>query len=456
MLTHGAASAETDNARKLNVLFIVVDDLNHWVGHLGRNPQTKTPNIDRLAARGVAFSNAYCAAPLCNSSRAAALSGLRPFTSGVYHNRHDWRTVIPSELTLPSVFRQAGYDTATAGKLFHGHFSRNTDWEESLKNAGEDPAPTGDTGLKAFPFSELDCTDEEMKDWRIAEYGIQQLRKTHERPFFLSLGFQKPHLPWNVPRKYFDLHPLNAVELAPIKDDDLDDIPPAGKKVAHDGKRQRSVAESGRAKEAVQAYLAAISFVDAQIGRVIDALDDSPYRDNTIIVLWGDHGWHLGEKQHWSKFTLWEEATRAPLIWVAPGVTTPGTVSHRIVDFMTIYPTLTDLAGIATPEHVQGKSLCALLQNPDAPWDEPAITTFNRNNHAVRTQDWRYIRYSDGSEELYDERQDPHEWTNLAGDPDHAATKRELARFLPQQNAPAIETTVFPEDRPKADAKLER
>ena len=196
--------------------------------------------------------------------------------------------------------------------------------------------------------------------------------------------------------------------------------------------------ESGRWKEAVQAYLAAISFTDAMIGRLLDGFDNSAYADNTIIVFWGDHGWHLGEKQHWRKFALWEEATRAPLIWVVPGVTRPGGVCERTVDFMSIYPTLTGLAGIKTPAHVEGRSIRSLLADPQAAWDEPALTTFGFKNHAVRSEGWRYIRYANGDEELYDERQDPYEWTNLAGKPEYADRIRELARRLPARDAPEI------------------
>ena len=198
----------------------------------------------------------------------------------------------------------------------------------------------------------------------------------------------------------------------------------------------------------MQGYLAAISYADAMIGRLIEALRQvSPYRDNTIVVLWGDHGWHLGEKQHWRKFALWEEATRAPLIWVVPGVTKADGVCERTVDFMSIYPTLTDLCGIATPEHVEGPSIRALLADPKAAWDEPALTTYGCGNHAVRTEGWRYIRYADGGEELYDETADPYEWTNLAGEAAHAAKKAELAKMLPTKNAPDRPSWAWPEEQ---------
>jgi arylsulfatase A-like enzyme len=241
-----------------------------------------------------------------------------------------------------------------------------------------------------------------------------------------------------VPRKYYEQFPLDQIQLPPTKGNDLADLPPSGVKMAKPDGDHKAIVESGRWKEAIQSYLAAIAYADAMIGRLIDALDASPYRDNTIVVLWGDHGWHLGEKEHWRKFALWEEATRAPLIWIVPGLTKPGTVCERTVDFMSIYPTLTDLAGIPTPAHVEGKSIRALLENPQAEWDQPAVTTYGLGNHAVRSEGWRYIRYANGDDELYDEATDPYEWTNLAGDSAYADRKKELARFLPQSEHPNV------------------
>jgi arylsulfatase A-like enzyme len=430
-----AADAPIAVANRPNVLMIAVDDLNHWVGYLGRNRQAVTPNIDKLAARGVRFTRAYCAAPVCNPSRAALLSGLRPSSSGVYENNDDWRKVIPAEKTLITTFRNAGYFTAGSGKIYHAAYDRHAEWDDYLERPGTDPQPVGDTGVGGIKFAKLDCRDEDLREWKIVQYGIDQLAKPRgEKPFFLTVGLHKPHMPWNVPRKYFDLHPLDSIELPPTTPNDLADVPPAGVKLAKPQGDHKNIVDAGRWKEAIQAYLAASSYADAMIGRLLDALDASPHRDNTIIVFWGDHGWHLGEKEHWRKFTLWEEATRAPLIWVVPGLTKPS-VSERTVDFMSIYPTLTDLAGIPTPPHVQGQSIRPLLADPSAPWDRPAVTTYEFNNHAVRTEGWRYIRYADGGEELYDEAKDPYEWTNLAADPSLAAKKAELAELLPTDNA---------------------
>jgi arylsulfatase A-like enzyme len=323
-----------------------------------------------------------------------------------------------------------------AGKIYHEAYARRAEWDDYLERPGQDPRPTGDTGVGGIKFAPLDCDDDDLREAKIVGYGIDQLRKSHDRPLFLAVGLHKPHMPWNVPQKYYDMFPLDKIILPRVLDTDLDDIPPAGVKIARPQGDHRAILESGRWKDAVQGYLAAIAFADAMIGRLIDALDQGPNKDNTIIVLWGDHGWHLGEKQHWRKFTLWEEATRAPLMFVVPGVTQPGGVCSRTVDFMGIYPTLCDLCGLSRPKHVEGEDLKPLLANPEATWGQPALTTYMFNNHGIRSEKWRYIRYNDGSEELYDEEKDPMEWTNLAGKPELATVKAELARFMPTANTP--------------------
>ena len=431
-----------------NVLFIAIDDLRDWVGYLGKNAQVKTPHIDRLAKMGVAFTHSYCAAPICNPSRAALMSGLRPSTSGVYENNGDWRTVIAEDKPLTTTFRKAGYFVCGAGKIYHGAYDRPSEWDDYLTLEGGGKAQrqaekklspqARNDGVGGIKFAPLDCADSELPDYKITDYGIAQLGKKHDQPFFLAVGLHKPHMPWNVPQKYYDLFPLEGIKLPPYLADDLSDVPPAGVKMAKPDGDHKAMIESGRWKEAVQAYLAAIAYTDMNIGRLLDALDKSAHRDNTIIVLWSDHGWHLGEKNHWRKFALWEEATRAPLLWVAPGVTKPGTVCDRPVDFMSIYPTLCDLAGIPQPAHVEGRSLKPLLTDPQAAWEQPALTTHLFNNHSVRSAGWRYIRYANGDEELYDETKDPNEWKNLAATPEGAAKKAELAKFLPTANQPDI------------------
>lgn len=429
------SSGVAHGADKPNVLFIAVDDLNHWVGHLGRNRQTKTPNLDRLAAMGVSFANAHCAAPLCNPSRAALLSGKRPGTSGIYENDQPYEAVLTPQDSLVMRFKEAGYTTMGMGKLWHGGIGWKAQWSLTGPPEKAKTAATEDRSIGGIRFGIIDGGDETVSDTQIADFGIEQLSKDHADPFMLVLGFHKPHMPWNVPKKYYDMHPLDQIELPPVKENDLADIPPAGVKMAKPQQDHAAVLASGRWKEAVQGYLAAISYLDAQVGRVLDAYEKSPHRDETIICLWGDHGWHLGEKEHWRKFALWEEATRAPLIWVVPGVTKGGGVCDAPVDFMGIYPTLTGLCGLKRPESVEGHDLRPLLADPKAPWNNVALTTFGRNNHAVRSDRWRYIRYADGSEELYDHAADPYEWTNLAGQAEHQGVKIELQKKLPETNA---------------------
>lgn len=449
-----AAAAESQTPRRPNVLFIAIDDLRDWVGYLKTNSQVKTPHLDRLAARGLAFTRSYCPAPVCNGSRAAILSGMRPSTTGVYENNVDWRRVVPAEApTLPLYFKQSGYYCAGAGKIFHGGFRRDSDWDDfSFGKSRRDPDDSGgggkskrknlangdadDGGVGGIRFRPLDCDDRDMDDYRSVSYCLEQLHRPHDKPLFLACGLYKPHMPWNVPRKYYDMYPAERIQLPEVRENDLADVPPAGVRMARPEGDHAVMLRSGRWKEAVQGYLATITFCDAMVGRLLDGFDKSPYRDNTIVVLWSDHGWHLGEKEHWRKFALWEEATRAPLIWVVPGVTRPGTVCDRSVDFMHIYPTLCDLCGLPTPKHVEGESLRRLLADPGGPWEKPALTTYKFKNHAIRSDGWRYIRYESGDEELYDHTADPHEWTNLARDPGYGAKKAELARWLPKSDAP--------------------
>jgi len=437
-------------AGKPNVLFIAVDDLNHWVGYTGRNPQAKTPNIDRLSRMGVSFSNAHCTAPACNPSRASLMSGMRPGTTACYMNGHTWTKYIKEGLALNHHFRGNGYFTVAMGKIYHGH--GNTGYESGWDEYPGLPVPSGGGAQKYQGFHEpmpLDMKDQDLGDWHTVDYCIKQLRKDHDQPFFVACGLIKPHLPWAVPRKYYDMFPLQKIQLPPHIKNDLKDIPPAGVKMARPTHDHAKFLKSGRWKAAVQSYLATCAYVDVNVGRLLDAYDVCKHKDNTIIVLWGDHGWHLGEKEHWRKFALWEEATRAPLIWVAPGVTKAGAVCDRPVDFLTIYPTLCDLTGLPIPDHVEGKSLKPLLETPEAEWGEVAITTHGYMNHAVRTDRWRYIRYADGSEELYDHANDRYEHRNLASVPEHAKTKAGLAKHLPAKNAPMGKTTQKKKKRKK-------
>ncbi len=436
-LANGLANAAAAAPARPNVLFIAVDDLNHWVGHLGRNPQTRTPNIDRLARMGTAFTRAYCAVPACEPARGALMGGQRPWTTGLYYNGDQWKKYLPEGQGLSAQFLRAGYKVSGAGKIYHSDQYHASEWSEYMDSQGLSAHGRGVGKNDGFHLPmKHDLKDEDLMDWHTVNYCIDRLSRPASQPWFIACGLHKPHLPFAVPRKYYDAFPLAAIQLPPYLKDDLADVPPAGVRMAKPEGDHAQFVRDGNWKDAIQSYLASIAYTDMNLGRLLDALERSPHRDNTIIVFWGDHGWSFGEKDHWRKFALWEEPTRAPLIWVAPGVTRPGTLCDRPVDFMAIYPTLCELAGLPVPRHAEGRSLAPLLRDPRAAWEHPALTTHGYQNHTVRTADWRYIRYADGSEELYDHRADPYEWTNLALRPEHAATKAALARWLPANNAP--------------------
>lgn len=417
-----------------NVLFIAIDDLNHWVTHLGRNEQAKTPNIDRLAKMGLSFRHAYCAVPACEPSRCALMSGRRPWTSGCYKNGDGWKKYQKSGEGLSAQFLQSGYHVVGAGKIYHSMDYIPEEWTDYMSKEGLHPNGPGVQKMDGFhePMKH-ELKDDDLLDYHSVEYCIKHLKENHEKPFFIACGLYKPHLPFSAPKKYFDQFPLDSIQLPPILEGDLKDLPPAGLQMAKPKADHKRFLENGRWKAAIRSYLATCAYTDMNVGRLLDALESSPHKDNTIIVLWGDHGWSFGEKQHWRKFALWEEPTRMPFIWVAPGVTQDGTMSDRPVDLMSVYPTLCDLAGLEVPEHVEGKSIRTLLADPDAKWQLPAITTHGYKNHAVRSEQWRYISYANGDEELYDEKADPYEWKNLASDPGYASVKAELREWLPKK-----------------------
>lgn len=421
-----------------NVLMIVADDMNHWVRHLGRNRQVITPNLDRLAKRGVTFSHAYCPSPECSPSRTALMSGYRPSTSGIYENMTDWRKVIDRSKTMTAMFRNNGYKVIGAGKIYHDGHNRPEEFDEYYKAA---PLKITDEmrrkAIKNLILEPTSVCDEDMFDYRNTSWAIEQINKKRDKPFFLACGMKKPHLAWSVPKKYYEMY-KGKIELPRVLETDLDDVPPFGKLLANDFPPydgiQKAMVKEKRWEEAVRAYLACITFADMNVGRLMDALDRNHLEKSTIVVFFSDHGFHLGEKMHWRKFTLWEEATRVPFIWVAPGVTKPGGVCSRTVDLMSVYPTLADLCGLTLPKHVEGNGITKLLREPNSAWNRTALNTYGCNNHAVRSEEWRYIRYHDQTEELYDERNDPYEWKNLAGDKRFESVKKRLATHMPSIN----------------------
>ncbi|MEM8671681.1 MAG: sulfatase [Planctomycetota bacterium] len=428
----------------MNVLFLVADDLNSWLLDDADRYAGKVvaPNLRKLAASGVNFTRAYTAAPVCSPSRTAFFSGVSPWHSGHYHNALQVQQSKPLEnaLSLAGCFKQAGYTTAGFGKITHG-WDQKEHWDNKLGHK-RDPAPPGSPltpiGRGEQDWGPIHLDEAEMNDTRNADAAIAQLQQENGQPFFIAMGTFNPHMPWYVPRKYFDLFPMDEVTTPRLLKNDLNDVPPLGVAVTAGKSRfVDSVLGQGLHKGAVQAYLATTAYVDAQMGRVLDALDESPHRDTTIVVFLTDHGFHLGEKNHWQKATLWEEATHCLLMIRVPGVTSPRSVSQRFVSLQDIYPTLAELCGFESPSYLDGRSLVPLLKDPDSNWDSTAITCLSDKSHpeqgyvTIRNEVGRYIRYEQGQEEFYDTAQDPREWTNQIDNPKYAATIKKLKDAVP-------------------------
>lgn len=424
-----------------NILFISIDDLNDWPAFLKGHPDAKTPNMDRLAKRGTSFRDAHCQFPLCGPSRASVFTGMLPTSIGVLdHLMDDELAEIARAKGVPlmhTYFADAGYKTMAAGKLYHEHVPTGTvDMSGGREKFGPKPNPgynwvsnKTSTDWQAWPER-----DDQTADYRVAQWSIDRLGENHEKPFLLMAGFMRPHVPWFVPQKWFDQHsPASRLELPPYLADDWNDVPEFAESIAREP--QYPTTEWAQAYDQwhniVQAYLACVSYVDHYVGEVVAALDRSPYADNTIIMLWSDHGYHLGEKGLFKKVTLWERSTHVPLMVVGPGLP-ENQVCDQVVSLLDMYPTLVDLAGLPENPRNEGQSMRPLIDNPAAAWDHPAVTTLFAGNHALTTDAYRYIRYKDGSEELYDRANDPHEWTNIAGDEKLAGVKAKLAARLPQ------------------------
>ncbi|MBD5780651.1 sulfatase [Pelagicoccus sp. NFK12] len=443
-----------------NVLFIVVDDLNDMIGSYG-DTQVKTPHLDRLAERSLQFDLAMSSSPLCNPSRTAVLTGLPAYVTGIYENNHSFRDIpeFADWVTLPQYFRKHGYRALAGGKVFHKAAGKHSDpqsWDEIYHDKSGTAAPCdeqrwqhgmkGEFALdyynKAIDWAALDTPKEETIDWQTADKAAKILSEESEQPLFLAVGIFRPHLPWYAPKEFFDMYPLESIQLPKTRAGDLEDVGPIGRKMAG-GQAQSVIEKHGKWREAVRAYLANVSYADACVGHLLDALEKSPHADNTIVVLWGDHGFHLGEKEHWEKYTLWERANRTPLYISAPGVTKARSVSPRPVALIDLHSTLIELCGLPARDDIYGKSLVPLLKKPHRKW-HPALMTHYPNNHAVRDDRYRYIRYADGFEELYDHRNDPHEFENIAGTPEAKAIIKHLRRELPKENAgwPDYERTL--------------
>lgn len=445
-----------------NILFIVADDLNAWIGALGHHPQVKTPNIDRLARRGTLFTKAYCPAPYCNASRMAVFTGMHPSSTGIYQNEPFFGKA-DRRATFFEHFKSSGYFLFGAGKVFHGHFdylragAEHSDapwidmhahdrlWDR-FHHFGAEPMPANRPLNGMFDFSDFETVDPRNHhfDWgvlpaereakmpdRLAVNSASDFLAAppFDKPFLCAVGLYKPHLPWYAPQRFFDLYPLDSIILPNVKDDDLDDVPNIAREWAKSPDDHAAILAAGQWRQAVQGYLAAISYCDSEIGRLLDALDASSAARNTLVVLWGDNGFHLGEKLHWRKFVLWEEATHVPLFLAGPGVPEDLRIDTP-VGLVDLFPTLYELTGEVTLPDIDGQSLCVLIRSVPDTQARPALTTWMKGNHSIRTGNWRYTRYSDKSEELYDQSSDPLEWTNMASDPRHAEMLIRLRRCL--------------------------
>ncbi|MCF0048850.1 sulfatase [Dyadobacter sp. LJ53] len=441
-----ALEEKEGNAKKLNVLFIAVDDLNTDLGCYG-NKYVKTPNIDRLARRGVKFDRAYTQFPLCSPSRSSLLTGQRPDVTKIYELQTHFRKILPDVITLPQLFKNNNYYSARVGKIYHygvpGQIGTDglddpISWDNKVNPKGRDKTEeslvknlTTDRGLgSALAWHASEGTDEEQTDGMVASEAIKLLKEKKNEPFFLAVGFYRPHSPYVAPKKYFDQYPLATIPLPKEIENDQDDIPEAAisTKPSHWG---LSVAER---KEALRAYYATITFMDAQVGRVLDELDRLKLTDKTLIVLWSDHGYNVGQHGQWMKQSLFENSARVPLIVSVPGGT-KGKASGRTVELLDIYPTLAELCGLTPTQKLGGKSLTTLLKNPDAIWDKAAYTQVRRNQifgRSVRTERFRYTEWDGGKAgvELYDHEKDPNEFTNLAKESTYIITVNEMSMLL--------------------------
>ncbi|HEC41475.1 MAG TPA: DUF4976 domain-containing protein [Bacteroides sp.] len=474
--------------QKPNVLFIAVDDLNDWIGTMGGHPQAITPSLDKLVNQGVFFTNAHASQAVCTASRNSLLSGLHPVTTGWYGSTTDMRktydVVMKDNKMLPEYFRDHGYTTLSAGKIYHSGESDHPDrtdlfWDEYAPHFWNEMDPVikengfGYRGYMFYPFPKnggqlvqaygedtirnhympvnrfyslcggpLDKEDipaEGMYDEQIADWAVNQLSKKHEKPFFLAVGFLRPHVPYTAPRRYFEMYDTSKLIIPEIPKDEMSDIPMMGKAIAYGytpkGGWDDVTSVPGFLKELVHSYLACVTFTDEQVGKVLAALEESPHSENTIVVLWSDHGQHLGEKRHFRKQALWEESTRVPLLISYPGMKTGGKKSSNPVSLLDIYPTLTALCGLPDNPALEGNSLVPLLENPDKEWPHKVLSVWRYKNYGVRSERYHYIHYRDGTEELYDHMNDPGEHNNLAGNPEFAGVIEDHKKSLPLKEA---------------------
>lgn len=497
-------TGQDKQAEQPNVLMIMVDDLNDWIGVMNGYPQAITPNIDALMQKGTFFANAHCAQPVSNASRNALLSGLHPSATGWYLDtgvmNQTYEEVMGENTMLPQYFKDNGYNTYAVGKIFHDGVS---DYKTRTKDFWTEHAPTfwsnmephikaagyGYRGAMFFPFpsdggqlvqayaqaygmdtiknyyekynrfyslcggplDEGDIPTDGMYDEQIAAWAVDKIETMSEDPFFLAVGFIRPHVPYTAPRKYFDMYDVNDLFMPEVPEDEFNDIPEFGKAIAFGSAPRGDWADvqlkEGADLELVHAYLASVTFMDEQVGKVMAALEEAGKADNTIVVLCSDHGQHLGEKRHYRKQALWEESTRVPMLVYVPNQKSSAGVTYDYpVSLLDIYPTLVDLCDLPINNDLMGQSLAGVLAKPNKVKTEPVLISWKYGNFAVRSKDWRYIQYRDGSEELYYHVEDPGEHTNLALDPKYSSVIAEHKQYIPAEPALPAGKTEFKGD----------
>ncbi len=447
------AQKTAEKTQKPNVLFIIMDDMCDWQHYLGGNNQVITPNLDRLASRGVWFSNAYTAVPLSNPSRTAMMTGLQPFVTGIYNNEQQLQGApkVESALMMPRHFRDNGYTTLWAGKIFHNKPSPEANalmWDDMTCFDGgygprvfDSPLPEGVRGDQWQDYEEWTGPDTDFSDVVNSQKVIDFIGQKHDKPFFAAMGFYRPHTPYTAPKRYFDMYDVSAIRRPEVRADDLDDVPQYALDhfVVENRRRlfERFTTTDNCWEQIIRAYLACVTFADDRLGMILDALDRSPYARNTIVVLVGDNGFHHGEKERFGKSALWREACHVPFIVSYPGGKR-GTSCVSPVSLIDIYPTLVSMCGLPKVDALMGNDLDPLLKNPKATWDKPCISTFLPGNFVVHKGDWNYLRYADGSEELYNVKSDENEFVNVAKNPENAAVVKELAAFMPAKWHPGV------------------
>jgi arylsulfatase A-like enzyme len=470
---HGEST--TKQASQPNILFIAVDDLNDWIGPMGGNKQVKTPHLDKFAKGALCFQKAYCPATVCGPSRSALLTGKQCSNTGVYGNGNDLKIAPKTQNleTLPEYFGNRGYATLSRGKIFHKQATAKgmdegqwafQEWSDTSGEGGLlwEVKPTLDgivAGGSDFVWGAIKAPLEKTSDYQTCEWGVQQLQRDFGgKPFFMAIGISKPHLPFYAPQEFFDMYPLDQVKIAPVKRDDLDDILDSKGRPIHKMNERFELAEGNNMhKEANRAYMACISYVDACLGHLLENLEKSVYGKNTIVVIWGDHGWHLGEKLKYGKTGLWEESARVPLLIKVPGEQAPNGDCNGVVNLLDLYPTLVEVCGLPKNPENDGKSFAPLLSDPNLTWNDITLTTYQYKNHSMTDGRYRYIQNHQKSgeivEEFYDHQNDPLEHNNLATNPELKQIMDKFRKVLPSHDEPESPKAKFDKKQLKEDRK---